>query len=226
MKLEKVQRHSLKMIAVFFAVSLWFYVLNSEPAEVEKKIQLEFILPDGYAISNVLEKELTVKLKGAKAFIGSVLGQNEKITVDLNPYLKKFGKNFKVKYHPSLIRVPFGVDIMEMKPKDNWVELGKIVNVELPVKIQYIGTLGNDRKFIEESIDPKVVTVSGPVDVIKKISKVSTYPINLSNLENNEDESIQLSLEELDERLSFEESPFIKLKYRVEKIQLSKTKRN
>ena len=113
---------------------------------------------------------------------------------------------------------------MELKPKDSWIELGKIVHVELPVKIQYIGTLGNDRKFIEESIEPEVVVVSGPVDVIKKISKVLSYPVNLSSLESTEDESIELNLEELDERLQFEESSFVKLKYRVEKIQLLKRK--
>lgn len=218
MKLEKAQRHTLKIIAIFFAVSLWFYVLNSEPVEVEKKIQIEFILPKGYAISNLLEKQLTIKLKGSKAFIGSVVSNKEKVVVDLNPYLKKFGKNFKVKYHPSQISVPFSVDILEMNPKDTWVEIDKLVQVELPVKIQYIGTMPVDKKFVEESIEPKVILVSGPVDVIRNISKVNSYPVNLSNLENNDEGSIELNLEELDSRLNFEVTPQIKLKYKVEEV--------
>jgi YbbR domain-containing protein len=102
LKLEKAQRHSLKIIAILFAISLWFYVLNSEPVEIEKKISIQFIVPKGFAIASLSDRELTLKLKGSKAFIGNVFSNKEKLTVDLNPYYKKFGKNFKVLYHPSL----------------------------------------------------------------------------------------------------------------------------
>ena len=68
MKLEKAQRHTLKIIAIFFAVSLWFYVLNSEPVEVDKKMQIEFILPKGYAISSQTDRELQLKLNWKRLF--------------------------------------------------------------------------------------------------------------------------------------------------------------
>ena len=91
MKLEKAQRHTLKIISIFFAVSLWFYVLNSEPVETEKKVQIEFVLPKGFAISNITERQLVLKLKGSKAFIGNVFSNKEKLVIDLVPYYKKFG---------------------------------------------------------------------------------------------------------------------------------------
>ncbi|MBY0414621.1 MAG: hypothetical protein K2Q18_10665 [Bdellovibrionales bacterium] len=221
MKLEKAQRHTLKIIAIFFAVSLWFYVLNSEPVEIEKKIQVEFLLPKGFAISSMTERQLQLKLKGSKAFIGNVFTNKEKLVIDLNPYYKKFGRNFKVTFHPSQISVPFGVDILEMTPKEANMEIDRLVQMELPVKIQYIGNLPYDRKFKEVSVEPQNMTVSGPIEIIKRLSRVESNPVNLSSIEKDEG-TMTVALDELDSRLSFTENPRIKLKY---KVQLTVPKR-
>nr|BDT28734.1 YbbR-like domain-containing protein [Bacteriovorax sp. HI3] len=215
MKLEKAQRHTLKIIAIFFAVSLWFYVLNSEPVEIEKKIQIEFQLPKGYAISSQTERQLTLKLKGSKAFIGNVFSNKEKLVVDLNPYFKKFGKSFRVQYHPSQITVPFGVDILEMHPKEASIEIDRLVQMQLPVKVLYIGNMAYDKKFKEVHVEPENVMVSGPVDVIRKLSRVETTPVNLSTVD-KEEGTLTVPLDELDSRLMYEENPRIKLKYKVQ----------
>jgi YbbR domain-containing protein len=208
-------------MAIFFAVSLWFYVLNSEPVEIEKKIQIEFLLPKGFAVSSQTERQLQLKLKGSKAFIGNVFTNKEKLVIDLNPYYKKFGRNFKVLYHPSQISVPFGVDILEMSPKEATIEIDRLVQMELPVKIQYIGNMPYDKKFKEVEIDPPNIMVSGPIEVIKKLSRVETDPVNLSSID-KEEGTITVPLEELDSRLSFAETPRVKLKY---KVQLTVPKR-
>lgn len=222
MKLERTQRHTLKIISIFFAVSLWFYVLNSEPIELDRKMNVEFILPKGYAISSQTERQLNLKLKGSKAFIGNVFSKEEKITVDLNPYFKKYGKHFKVAYHPSQITVPFGVDVLEISPKESVVELDRLVQMELPINVQYIGSVPYDRKFIEVGIEPSNIMISGPIEVIRKISRISSDPVNLSSID-REEGTITLPLEELDPRLKFEEKPRIKLRY---KVQLVVPKRN
>lgn len=215
MKLEKAQRHTLKIIAIFFAVSLWFYVLNSEPVEIEKKIQIEFILPKGYAISSQTERQLSLKLKGSKAFIGNVFSNKEKLSIDLNPYFKKFGKSFKVQYHPSQITVPFGVDILEMHPKEANIEIDRLVQMQLPVKVLYIGNMAYDKKFKEVHVEPESVMVSGPIDVIKRLSRVETTPVNLSTVD-KEEGTLTVPLDELDSRLMYEETPKVRLKYKVQ----------
>ena len=222
MKLEKAQRHTLKIIAIFFAVSLWFYVLNSEPVEIDKKIQIEFQLPKGYAISSQTERQISLKLKGSKAFIGNVFSNKEKLVIDLNPYFKKFGKSFKVQYHPSQITVPFGVDILEMHPKEATIEIDRLVQMELPVKVLYIGNMAYDKKFKEVHIEPENVMVSGPIDVIRKMSRVETTPVNLNSVD-KEEGTLTVPLDELDSRLMYEENPRIKLRY---KVQLTIPKRD
>ncbi len=215
MKLEKAQRHTLKIIAIFFAVSLWFYVLNSEPVEIEKKIQISYIYPKGYTLSSLTEDHLTLKLKGSKAFIGNVFTNKEKLVVDLNPYFQKFGKSFKIQYHPSQITVPFGVDILEMLPKESAIEIDRISEVIVPVHISYIGNLSYDKKFKEVSVNPRNIMVRGPIEILKKISGVETGPINLSTLV-KEEGTLSLSIEDLDSRLSIDENSVVKVIYKIQ----------
>ena len=113
MKRETAQRHSLKIIAIFFAVSLWFYVLNSEPVQIEKKLSINYITPKGYMVASLAEKEVTLKIKGSKAFIQNIFTNKEKLNVDLNPYFVSSGKSFKVKFYVSDVTVPFGVEVLD-----------------------------------------------------------------------------------------------------------------
>lgn len=225
MKLEKAQRHTLKIISIFFAASLWFYVLNSEPVEIEKKLEIEYLLPKGYAISSNIERNIQLKLKGSKAFIGNVFSGNEKLTIDLAPYFKRSGKSFKVEFHASQIHVPFGVDILDMTPKVVEITVDRLVQMELPVKIQYIGNVPYDKKFKEVSIEPQNIMVSGPIEVIRKLSRVETNPVNLSNIE-KEEGTLTVPLDELDSRLKYEERPRVRLKYKISLTIPKREKKN
>lgn len=217
MKRETAQRHSLKIIAIFFAVSLWFYVLNSEPVQIERKLAINYVVPKGYMVSNLSEKEVTLKIKGSKAFIQNIFSNKEKLNVDLNPYFVSSGKNFKVKFYASDVSVPFGVEILDISPKETAIELDRMVIMEMPVKVQYIGDAPRDRKIKEVEIIPQNVMISGPVDILKTVSRIESAPVNLA-LFNKDEGSIIISLSDLDPRLKLVESPKIKLKYKTQLI--------
>lgn len=225
MKLEKAQRHILKLIAIFFAVSLWFYVLNSEPEEVEKKIQVEYIIPKDYAIANGVDRVINIRVKGSKAFVAHVFPNDEKVTVDLRQYFKKFGKNFKVRFYESQFHVPFGVEILEILPKSTWVELDKIGEVIVPVKVQYAGFLPVGKRLRDESLEPTHVKLIGPMSVLKKIGHINTMPVDLAALDHDDKEhSLDLTLEELDSRVQYAEKINVKFTFDVENNR-SRTKK-
>ncbi len=215
MKRENVQRHSLKIIAIFFAVSLWFYVLNSEPIQIERKLAINYIVPKGYMVANLAEKEVTLKIKGSKAFIQNIFTNKEKLNMDLNPYFVSSGKNFKVKFYASDVTVPFGVEILDISPKEASIELDRVVMMEMPIKVQYIGDAPRDRKIKESSVEPQNIMISGPVEILKSVSRLETAPVNLA-LFNKDEGVIGLSLSDLDPRLKYEESVKIKLKYKTQ----------
>jgi YbbR domain-containing protein len=214
MKRETAQRHSLKIIAIFFAVSLWFYVLNSEPVQIEKKLLVNYIVPKGFAIANLAEKEVVVKIKGSNAFIKNIFTNKEKLNVDLNPYFITSGKSFKVKFNTSDVSVPFGVEILDITPKDTSIELDRNAVIEMPIKVLYIGDVPKGRKLKEVLIDPLSLKISGPVELLKSVSRLETAPVNLA-LFNKDEGSTTVSLSDIDHRLKFEEIPKVKLKYKT-----------
>ena len=225
MKRETAQRHSLKIIAIFFSVSLWFYVLNSEPLQIERKLPINFILPKGFTIASLNEKEVTLKIKGSKAFIQNIFTNKEKLNVDLNPYFSTTGKIFKVKFYPSDVSVPFGVEILDISPKETMIELDRLAMMELPVKVQYIGDTPKDRKIREVTVEPQNIMISGPVEILKTVSRLETAPLNLGVFTKDEG-TLFPSLIELDPRLKLEEHPKLKLKYKTQLINSKHANKN
>jgi len=222
MKRETAQRHTLKIIAIFFAVSLWFYVLNSEPVQIERKLAINFVVPKGYLIANLPTAEVTLKLKGSKAFIQNIFSNKEKLTIDLNPYFVSSGKNFKVKFYASDVSVPFGVEIQDISPKETAIQLDRRELMELPVKVQYIGDAPKDRRIREISLIPQNVTISGPVEILKTVSRVETAPVNMG-LFNKDEGTINVALTDLDPRLKIEETSKVKIKYRTVLLSAKRT---
>ncbi|MBP9681079.1 MAG: hypothetical protein KBD76_06715 [Bacteriovorax sp.] len=217
MKRETAQRHSLKIIAIFFAVSLWFYVLNSEPVQIERKLAVHYILPKGLGIASLPVSEVTLKLKGSKAFIQNVFSNKERLNVDLNPYFVSSGKNFKVKFYASDVSIPFGVEILDISPKETTIELDRVVMTEFPVKVHFIGNPPKDRKIKELEVVPRDLMISGPAEIVKVVLHIDTAPVNLA-LMNKDEGSVSIGLVDLDPRLKFEESSRVKIKYRTQLI--------
>lgn len=218
MKKETTQRHFLKIIAIFFAISLWFYVLNSEPVQIERRLAINYLLPNGYTISNLSEREVTIKIKGSKAFIQNIFNNKEKFNIDLKPYFISDGKTFKVKFNSSDLAVPFGVEILDISPRETEIQLDHLVTMEIPIKLTFIGDAPKDRKIRDIHITPSSLAVSGPVGMIRTISRLESSPIDLSTFSKDEGEFL-ISLADLDTRLKIVSSPpRVKLVYKAIKI--------
>ena len=93
--------------------------------------------------------------------------------------------------------------------------------MELPVKVQYIGDAPKDRKIKEVVVEPQNVMISGPVVILKSVSRIETAPVNLA-LFNKDEGAMNLSLSDLDPRLKVEDSTKIKLKYKTQLLNFKR----
>ena len=145
----------------------------------------------------------------------------EKFNIDLAAYYRPEEhlneKNFKVKIYPTDINVPFGVNILEISPKELNIELDHRGLKEIPVKLQYIGILPLKRKLKEMYLFPDKVMVSGPTELLKKVVSLDTVPVNLSQLTKDEG-SIGAQIADLDSRFKVEEQSGLKVKFKTQQI--------
>jgi YbbR domain-containing protein len=219
LKKETAQRHTLKFTAFFFAISLWYYVLNSEAVEIEKKLPVNFILPKGMLLITPLESEIAVKLKGSKAFLQNIFLNKDKINIDLSAYYHPEAhlseKSFKVKIYASDINVPFGVNVLEINPKEINIELDQKGLKEVPIQIQYIGVLSNKRILKDLHATPEKIMVSGPISILRHVNSLEIAPFNLALL-NKDEGSLSVQIGDVDPRIKIEDFTSLRVKFKTQ----------
>lgn len=218
MKKERLQRHTLKFLSGLLALSLWYYVANSGPIEIERKLSVQYLLPSGTSLMSMNEKQVILKLKGPKAFIGNVFTKKEKYIVDLKPYYKTYGKKFKIKFISSHLELPFGVEVLDIIPKDTTIEIDQVGMIEMPVKVQFFGDLGKNRRLKEFRVNPDTIMIKGPITLLRNISRVDTLPLNLAILNKDEGE-VDLPLTPLDSRFEIDRNLKVTLEYKTKTIK-------
>ena len=109
-------KHVLKILSLILSVTLWFYVLNSEPLEVERRVEIVFITPTDLAINVEIPKFIKVKIKGSRAFVQNLDLTQEKMIIDLRDYPYN-QETFPVTFDHTMINLPFGIEVLEIAPQ-------------------------------------------------------------------------------------------------------------
>lgn len=220
---ESRSRHILKVISLFAAVTLWFYVLNSEPLEVDKRLELTFINPTDLAINVEVPKTVKVKVKGSRAFVQNMDLTDEKVIVDLRDYPYK-QETFAVTFEKSMVRMPFGIEVLDIEPKQIVLSLEREIRKVVPVRLRTVGEVGKDLKLVEKDFSPGEFMIRGPYGVLKKTTLLNSVPVDLSTLEGKGE--MRLPLEKIDQRIVIEDKKDIQFKYTVRPNKANLTLKN
>lgn len=199
----KGQKRILKIMALLFASTIWFYVLNSEPYEVEKEIPISFITPPGQAVANLTPRTLKVRLKGSRAFMQNIFSSSERVVLNLRESQYQGLSEFEALVQHTDVPLPFGVEVLELEPKIIPIRLEREIRKEVEVRPQFSGDLPPELKLVEQSISPTPVMIRGPVEVMRRVGVLRTEPINRATLEGTG--TISVGISDLDPRVTIEE---------------------
>ena len=219
----KDSRVILKLISIVMAVTLWFYVLNSEPMIVEKRVPFVFINPTDLAINVDVPKTVKVKVKGSRAFVQDLDFSQDKLVVDLRQYPYN-QETFAVTFDQSMLRLPFGVEALDIQPQQIVLSMEREIRKLVPVRLRTVGELGKDLKLVEKKYMPKEFMIRGPYGVLKKTTILNTAPVDLSTLVGSE--GIRLPLEGVDPRILVEERRDVEFRYTIKPNKANLTLQN
>jgi YbbR domain-containing protein len=220
---ERWLRTIYKIFSLFCAIVLWFYVLNAEPLEIERELELVVIPPAGLAISNEVSDHIKVKLQGARAFIMSYSGDDEKIVVDLRRGDYREGK-FTVGIDASSILLPFGIEVTQLNPERLGIELQKEIRKKVPIRPNYYGDLPDELRLMSGDVKPGSVMISGPLEVMRRTTSLRTQPIDRQSLSG--EGSIPVSISDLDRRVKIVDEGAIEFFYEVKPKKANLVLRN
>ena len=210
---KRVSRRSLFKISSFLlAVTFWFYVLNSETLEVERKVNLVLLPPKGLAVSSKTPEKIRVKFKGSRILIKELFAnKNKNMFVELDNFDYK-REVFPLSFRPSMIPVPFGMEVLEFTPSQVMISLDREIKKMVPVRSKLLGKLPKNLKLIKKEIEPEQFMIKGPRSVLKKIGQLETSAIDLSLLEG---EGVSRVALEIDPRVTVEDYRDVSFSYAV-----------
>ena len=204
--------HVLKFLSLLISVSLWFYVLNSEPLEVERRVELVFITPTDLAINVEVPRFVKVKVNGSRAFVQNLDLTQEKMVVDLRDYPYD-QETFAVTFDSSMVQLPFGVEVTEISPQQVVLSLEREIRKKVPIRLRTVGEVGKDLKLMSKEFAPREFMIRGPYHAIKKLTLLNTLPLDLESLDGSGE--LKLKLEPIDSRIEIEDLKEVTLYYTI-----------
>lgn len=210
---NRIKKHSLKLISLFFAIFLWAYVLNSEKVRFEKTVALDYILPEDMIFAQRPPLEVSFMIEGPRAFVRTVVDKEERLVIDLNKANSKKHLSFTVDINPEQLDLPFGMIIERVVPRKVPIRLERKASKIVPIKAMYAGELPSKMRLVKRDLIPQEVEVYGPRSLISQLKEVQTRPIDQEQLNDEGVQSVELFLS--DDRLNFSGSNEVKLHYKM-----------
>jgi YbbR domain-containing protein len=150
----------LKLLSIGLAIILWAVVLGEQKVEVMVNIPFELNLPTNLVPVNEVPENLEVDLRGPKTLVTSLAPGEVAIPA-------------------SAIRVPRGIEVLEVNPHRIRVVLEAVIEREVGVRPRLEGSLPDG--FVLKGVvpTPSRITVDGPRSEVRRMASISTTPISL-----------------------------------------------
>ena len=176
--MDKSENRTLivKIICVLLSFGLWLYVSNVEnPLRTYelKNIPVELInensLTDSkFAIANKQQFTVDLKLEGPSSEVVKVKKEDFKIIADMSAYALKNGENT---IPVQIVSYPENIDIKNNGFLGIKVNLEELVQKEFTIKSKVKVTYKEHIYEKEQTISPKIVTVTGGKSSVERISE-------------------------------------------------------
>lgn len=210
----------LKVLALIFALVLWFFVVGEESSEVGLMVPLGLKgIPAEMIVTKTPGVDVEVRVAGPGGFLEKLSPSD--VTVALSLGDAKDGRN-TYRLAPVNVKVPSGLRVLTVRPSSVDIRLERLVKRMLPVKVKTRGVAAKGFKVKSITVEPASVHVLGRKRVMKKIEVISTETFDISGADKDITETLHLDLSR--KGLSGAEPDSVTLKVDVEKVTSKKSK--
>jgi len=92
------------------------------------------------------------------------------------------------------IALPPGISLKKVEPTAVTVTLDTVITKEVPVQVDWVGTLPEDLLLAEVRLEPQMIEVRGGKEALESVSTIYTEPVSLDNLEPSGTITVRLAL--------------------------------
>ena len=212
------ENKTLKVMAITFAIALWFLVEGEKRTEVGFLIPLEFRnLPKDMVIIGKPVKEVEVRILASKKVMSKLSPTQLSASIDLST-AKQGINNFIVASRD--IKTPKGAEIIKTNPSSILIHLETVVTKLVPVKVKLSGSPAAGFNVKDISIEPDSVVLFGTEAELKDISEIYTAPIDTTGIK--ADKTTMLHIQIADTELKKAEPDVVKVKVSAARMRKGK----
>lgn len=170
---------SLKVLSLAIAFGLWAFVnFGERDTEESFRAALELRnIPPNLMITSPRVDFIDLRLVGPRTLLGRIDRSRLSIGLDLNG----------VRPGPAVFRVgaeslnlPRGVSVTRINPAQVTLELERVAQKVVPVRLRLAGKLSPDLQIVDTNLAPETIQVTGPEDSLRKVDAVNTEKLDLS----------------------------------------------
>ncbi|MFZ5944428.1 MAG: YbbR-like domain-containing protein [Bacillota bacterium] len=169
-----------KIIAILLAVLLWFYVSADQNPPVEKNLNLTVShenLRDDLTLTSKAPS-VNIKISGDQKVVSGLGLKDFQAVLDLSQV--KMGEQSV----PVKISNPLGIEIKEIYPKEVVVNIDKISEKQVPVKVALLGQTAHGYSSFKASVKPSQVVIRGPGKILESLTEARA-DVNLNSAQSN-----------------------------------------
>ena len=173
-----IEDWSLKLLSLAIALVLWLLVTGqNQPVTAHVNVQLNFIRPASFEISNDPPRNVDVTLTGSRNKLDDLTTLDLVATVDISD--QRAGERVLRLADKAQISLPQGVKVDGFQPSAIPVRLEPIVERQLPVEPKLEGQAANGYEVYGARPNKGSVTLRGPESRVAALQKVQTETISL-----------------------------------------------
>lgn len=173
-----------KLLALFLAVLLYctveFQYIQSEPLRLSS-VPLDIVLPPGMVQVGREVDSVSVVLTGSSRRLSQISVRDVQAAAKVPDGAVVRGKPYTLKLHPSDFKVPPGISVSQIEPREITLNVEPLVSRRLPIEVRFdsLEKLSKDYQIERISCVPDEVQVTGPESQVAELRLVGTQPIPL-----------------------------------------------
>ena len=210
---------ALKLLSLFIAFSLWFFVnFGERDSEESLKVPLELRnIPAHLMITSPRVDFIDLRVSGPRALLGRIDRNRLSFGLDLNG----------VRPGPAVFRIdvgslnlPRGVQALRINPSQVTLEMERVGHKAVPVRLRLNGKPPPDLQVGDTKVSPETVQLTGPASDVRDIAAVNTEPLDVSAATAGTIER-ELRLESSGDYISFSANR-VAAQVRIEDVQVTR----
>jgi YbbR domain-containing protein len=182
----------LKLLSLGLALMLWMVVSGEETVERGLRVPLELTqVPAGLELLGDVPATVDVRVRGASGTLSRVAAGEVVAVLDL--HTAQSGRRL-FPLTPEQVRVPFGVEIMQVLPSAVTMAFEMSASREVPIVPAVDGRPAPGYVIGPLTAEPRLVEIIGPESAVKRATEVVTEPVSVAGATTHVKQSVILGL--------------------------------